>query len=247
MTSHADTGEATTGLPTTGLIDAQGRFAAGKVRGTANLWPPYLPVLRFTLLNMTGFALLVAAYFQGWIDTVIAADSTRLVFVIFGMFLLGLAIAGRLVWRVSDELNHVSEYKFNEASWAASYFAEVKGRGSGSRAITASALRMKMANRISAVRHLANSLVLLGLIGTVLGFIIALSGVDPERAADVSSIAPLVGDLIAGMSVALFTTLVGAVLNIWLMVNYRILSDSAVNLTAAIVGAGEANERPRSI
>lgn len=247
MTSHAGTSESTTGLPTTGLVDSQVRFAAGQMQRTKNLWPPYLPVLRFALLNMTGLALLVAAYFQGWIDTVIAADSTRLVFVIFGMFVLGLAIAGRLVWRISDELNHVSEYKFSEASWAASYFAEVKGRGSGSRAITASALRMKMANRISAVRHLANSLVLLGLIGTVLGFIIALSGIDPERAADVSSIAPLVGDLIAGMSVALFTTLVGAVLNIWLMVNYRILSDSAVNLTAAIVGTGEANERPRSI
>lgn len=242
MTSHAGTSESTTGL-----VDSQVRFAAGQMQRTKNLWPPYLPVLRFALLNMTGLALLVAAYFQGWIDTVIAADSTRLVFVIFGMFVLGLAIAGRLVWRISDELNHVSEYKFSEASWAASYFAEVKGRGSGSRAITASALRMKMANRISAVRHLANSLVLLGLIGTVLGFIIALSGIDPERAADVSSIAPLVGDLIAGMSVALFTTLVGAVLNIWLMVNYRILSDSAVNLTAAIVGTGEANERPRSI
>ena len=247
MTSRAGTSESTTGLPTTGLVDSQVRFAAGQMQRTKNLWPPYLPVLRFALLNMTGLALLVAAYFQGWIDTVIAADSTRLVFVIFGMFVLGLAIAGRLVWRISDELNHVSEYKFSEASWAASYFAEVKGRGSGSRAITASALRMKMANRISAVRHLANSLVLLGLIGTVLGFIIALSGIDPERAADVSSIAPLVGDLIAGMSVALFTTLVGAVLNIWLMVNYRILSDSAVNLTAAIVGTGEANERPRSI
>lgn len=242
MTSYAETNE-----PTPGLIDAQVRFAAGNLRGATSLWPPYLPVLRFALLNMTGLALLVAAYFQGWIDTVIAADGTRLVFVIFGMFLVGLAIAGRLVWRISDELNHVSEYKFNEASWAASYFAEVKGRGSGSRAITASALRMKMANRISSVRHFANSLVLLGLIGTVLGFIIALSGVDPERAADVSSIAPLVGDLIAGMSVALFTTLVGAVLNIWLMLNYRILSDSAVNLTAAIVGTGEANERPRSI
>ncbi len=242
MTSHADAGDRTNGF-----IDAQVRFAAGKTRRTPNLWPPYLPVLRFVLFNMAGFALLTAAYVQGWIDTVIAADGTRLVFVIFGVFLLGLALAGRLVWRISDELNHVSEYKTNEASWAASYFAEVKGRGSGSRAITASALRMKMANRISVVRHFANSLVLFGLIGTVLGFIIALSGVDPERAADVSSIAPLVGDLIAGMSVALFTTLVGAVLNIWLMVNYRILSDSAVNLTAAIVGTGEANERPRSI
>lgn len=242
MTSHADADER--GL---NLIAAQKNIGADGARPLLSPWPPYLPVLRFALFNMAGLALMAAAYLRGWIDVVIAADSTRLVFVILATFIIGLLLAGRLVWRFSVELNHVAEFKHYGASWAAAYFAEVKGRGSGSRAITGSALRMKMANRIGVIRHFANSLVLLGLIGTVLGFIIALSGVDPERASDVQSIAPLVADLIEGMSVALFTTLVGAIFNIWLMVNYRLLADSAVTLTAAIVSTGEANERPRSV
>jgi biopolymer transport protein ExbB/TolQ len=81
--------------------------------------------------------------------------------------------------------------------------------------------------------------VILGLIGTVLGFIIALSGVNPETAADVSSIGPMVSTLIDGMSVALYTTLLGAVLNVWLMLDYRILESGAVRLLTAIVERGE--------
>ena len=210
-------------------------------------WPLYLPVLRFALLNMAGFALLFAAYLQGWINTVLLADGTGISVVIFAVFLVGLAITARLIWRISIELNCLLGGTSCVHSRTEAYFAEVRGRSAGSRAISSSALRMKMANRIAVVRHLANTLVLLGLIGTVVGFIIALSGVDPTRAGDVRSIAPMVANLIDGMSVALFTTLVGAVLNVWLMLNYRLLNDSAVNLTTAIVAAGETNERPRSV
>jgi hypothetical protein len=45
------------------------------------------------------------------------------------------------------------------------------------------------------------------------------------------------------MSVALYTTLIGAVLNIWLMVNFQILSTGTVNLVTAIVELGEIQSR----
>jgi biopolymer transport protein ExbB/TolQ len=89
------------------------------------------------------------------------------------------------------------------------------------------------------VRHIASSLVVLGLVGTVIGFIIALSGVDPQAAADPGSIAPMVSTLIQGMSVALYTTLVGAVLNVWLMLNYRLLEGGTTRLFTALVEEGE--------
>ena len=95
------------------------------------------------------------------------------------------------------------------------------------------------------MRQVAASLVLLGLIGTVLGFVIALSGVNPETAGDVRAIAPMVTALISGMSVALYTTLVGAVLHLWLMVNYRFLAGGAVKLATSLVSLGEANAEPR--
>jgi biopolymer transport protein ExbB/TolQ len=78
------------------------------------------------------------------------------------------------------------------------------------------------------VKYIANMLVLLGLIGTVLGFIIALSGVSAESAGDVDAIQPMVGALLSGMATALYTTLTGAVLSMWLGLCYRVLATKAV-------------------
>jgi hypothetical protein len=66
------------------------------------------------------------------------------------------------------------------------------------------------------VRWFRRRLVELGLLGTVIGFIIALSGVDARTVGDVSAIQPMVGALISGMGVALNTTLVGLVGYLWL-------------------------------
>ena len=206
----------------------------------------YLLVLRFAVFNLAAFALLGAATVQGWVDTIVAGDGTGLTVAIFGIFLGGFAVSARKVWRVSLELDCVRNFDPCRRSWAADYLREVAGRGSGSRAITASVLRVKLVNRIAVVRHVADSLVLLGLIGTVLGFVIALSGVDPKAAGDVRAIAPMVTDLIHGMSVALYTTLVGAVLSLWLTVNYHILAGGVVKLITRLIALGEANAKPRS-
>ena len=53
----------------------------------------------------------------------------------------------------------------------------------------------------------------------------------------------MVSTLIEGMSIALYTTLVGAVLNVWLMVNYRLLATGTVTLTNAILELGEIHVR----
>ena len=101
-------------------------------------------------------------------------------------------------------------------------------------------LRLKLTNRIVVVRHIANALVFLGLIGTVIGFIIALSGIDPESASKAENVAAMVATLIGGMSVALYTTLIGSVLYIWLTVSYRILVTGTVDLIASTIELGEA-------
>ena len=45
----------------------------------------------------------------------------------------------------------------------------------------------------------------------------------------------MVSTMIAGLSTALYTTLVGAVLNVWLMINYRILAGGTVKLITALI------------
>jgi hypothetical protein len=53
-----------------------------------------------------------------------------------------------------------------------------------------------------------------------------------------------VSTLIRGMSVALYTTLVGSLLNVWLMVNVRLLEGSTVKLLTATIELGERHARP---
>ncbi len=204
----------------------------------------YLLLLRFGLINLIGLALLALAQVHGWVAMALSADHTHLVAVIFVVFLVGLSVCAYRIVQTSRELNRARPFDPLVPSLAAEFIARSRGRSGESRAILISALRLKLTQRISVVRHTANSLVLLGLIGTVIGFIIALSGVDPDKAGDFNAVAPMVSTLIEGMSTALFTTLVGAVLNVWLMVNYHLLAGGTVKLVTALVELGEEHAGP---
>ena len=199
----------------------------------------FLLLFRFALTNIIAFALLGAAWYQGFIAMVATADQTRICGIIFLVFIVGLGLCGLRVWQTSRELNQLKDFDPLAPSRAAAYVAQIRGRSDGSRAILASAMRIKLAQRITSVRHIAGSLVLLGLVGTVVGFIIALSGVDPEKASDINSVSPMVSTLVAGMSTALYTTLVGAVLNLWLMANYRLLVGGTAKLITGLIEFGE--------
>jgi biopolymer transport protein ExbB/TolQ len=160
------------------------------------------------------------------------------------VFAYGFIRCGGKIIVTSGELNQIRQLSPVRSSPGREYLESIKGHDAQSRAISASALKMKLLSRIGSIRHVGNALVLLGLLGTVIGFIMAFSGVDAQAAGDVEAIGPMVTTLIDGMSVALYTTLVGAVLNIWLMVNYRLLEGGTVTLFTAVVALGERHARP---
>ena len=175
-------------------------------------------ILRFGAVNLGCIALLAAAWARG------------------------LAVCGLKVWRTGSETAAALTTRPPLGTWAAQYLDAIDGRDSGARAIVASTLRLRLADWIAVIRHFANALVLLGLIGTVIGFVIALSGVDPATASDIKSISPMVSELLAGMAVALYTTLAGAVLNLWLMINHRLLAGATTRLVTSLVERGEDDE-----
>jgi hypothetical protein len=203
----------------------------------------YLLLLRFVVINLVATALFCAAWVKGWVDLILAGDSTHLVLLIAAVFIYGLVrCAGKIVI-TSLELNQIREPWAAGSARLLKYLENINPNDAQSRAISAAALKMKLMSRIGSIRHIGNSLVFLGLLGTVIGFIMALSGVDAQAAGDVDAIGPMVTTLIDGMSVALYTTLVGAVLHIWLMVNYRILESGTITLLTAIVDLGERHVR----
>ncbi len=199
----------------------------------------FLLLLRFLLINLTGFALLAAAWLQGWIAQILAADTTHVCKLIFGLFLGGLVLSGQKVWMLSRELNALDVGPSVQAGKITAFMRGIAGRNGETRAALAGVLRLKLAHRIAPVRHIASTLVLLGLIGTIIGFVIALSGVNQDAVTDAGAIGPMVATLLHGMAMALFKTLVGSVLNVWLMVDYRLLEGGAVHLLTRAIEEGE--------
>ncbi len=203
----------------------------------------YLLLLRFALVNIVGFALLGAAILAGWVVPLVVGDTTGITALIVGVFFVGLGVTTAKAWRVSQELNWVRAPIPPRHAKVAGYLRAIDRAGPDSRALLASTVKLKLGTRVGVVRHFGTSLVMLGLIGTVVGFIMALSGIEPGAAADASSIGPMVANLIDGMGTALNTTLVGSVLNIWLMIDYQLLAAGTVNLIAGIITRGEFHVR----
>lgn len=200
-----------------------------------------LLMARFLAVNLLGLLLVAVAWRQGLVAEVWAADSSRLTLAIGVAFLWALAAGAWRAWKLTRELDRVAAGAQGEKG--ADYAASLeRGVAPG---VAAEALRAKLVERIGFLRHASGALVSLGLIGTVIGFIIALSGVDPARVGEASAIAPMVAKLIEGMGVALYTTLVGAALGIWTALNHRILATGAANLYAAILESVPCSMRTR--
>ena len=209
-------------------------FAVGRAEGHR-----YLLLMRFVLVNMLGLALLAVAAAQGWLGLMLAVDDTHVCKLLFVLFTVGLVWAGRRAVMLSQELNALDSGDWRGDTRVASFMRGIRGRGGETRAALATALRLKLAHRLAPIRHMAGSLVLIGLIGTIIGFIIALSAVDPAAATDPSLIGPMVATLLRGMSMALFKTLIGSILNVWLMVSYRLLEGGAAHLVTRAIEVGE--------
>ena len=199
----------------------------------------YLLLARFIVINSFFAALVLAAFGQGWLDNMVSARLAELTLIIVAVFFYGLAACGWKIWRLTVELNGLATENLPGDNPLTRYLDHVEDSDSQSRALQASTLRLELTDRIVSVRHIANTLIFLGLIGTVVGFIIALSAVDPNIAADAENVASVIATLIDGMSIALNTTLVGATLYLWLTVNYRVLTSGTVSLIAEVVFIGE--------
>jgi hypothetical protein len=204
----------------------------------------YLLFLRFVVLNIAALAVVIYGWMKGWISEVVERDITHISLVIVGVFICGWLLCTWKILRCSRELNAIQQDEIGVLT-RSQWYTELVGQASGdSRTAIAECLRSRLYSRISVVRLIANNLIILGLIGTVIGFIISLGGIDAERVADVASVAPMVSTLIQGMSVALYTTLVGAVLHVWLMMCYQLLATGTVNLVNAIIEGSETTKAP---
>jgi uncharacterized membrane protein YecN with MAPEG domain len=86
----------------------------------------------------------------------------------------------------------------------------------------------------------AASAIKLGLLGTVVGFIFMASRIGAMPSFDVDQIQALLKQMTGGMAIALYTTLVGLIANLWLGLQLLLLDRTADRIVADIVGRAEA-------
>ena len=199
----------------------------------------YLLILRYSLINLVGLTFLFILITQGYLSKAIKADVTNMVLVILGVFSVGFILALYRTFWVSKELNYAMKKKLPALSLASEYVSNTKKLDASSRNNLAISLRLRLATKINFIKFIANTLVILGLIGTVIGFIIALSGVDGSVSSNPEEVSKMVSTLIQGMSVALYTTLVGSICSVWLNICFQILSTGTNKLLSKIIEIGE--------
>jgi hypothetical protein len=72
---------------------------------------------------------------------------------------------------------------------------------------------------------LATHVVRIGLLGTVVGLIIAFSAAASGDSSDPEAIKPMIAAVVGGMYVSLYATLLGIATNLWLKINLRLLGN----------------------
>ena len=175
-----------------------------------------LLVLRLTVVNALGFVALLMAAQQGWLWMVYEADASRISFAIWALWLATLVQQAIRAKKVAQDLDEwkLGIKRSSRTDWPA---------------FLLKANRDKAMMKVAWMDDAAAWLMRLGLIGTVVGFIMALSGVGLESFNSADSVQESVGSLIPGMRVALFTTLLGMILGSWVEVNRRMIVTALYN------------------
>jgi len=182
-----------------------------------------LLIFRWILLNALISVGIFTIWYQGWFTTLVENDKSHLSIAIIIIFSVAWVYQGFKALKISKNINafkqNVAENNLEDYETTLSVQKLLIKRD-------------KDLTKIKWMSQISGWLVLLGLIGTVIGFVIALSGVPQDTlsgAEGVEGIQNSVALIIAGMHVALYTTLAGAISGLILEVNTSIIHTALSN------------------
>lgn len=161
-----------------------------------------LLLYRFIIFNSLAVAVAIALWWSGYLLPVFDNDQSRLTVAIAALFLVGWVGSWRKAATVSLKLND-SKLKGPQPACAAQSDKDVA--------------------KTEWLTSISEWLVALGLLGTVVGFSMALAGVDQGAVSTANGAQSAVTALMQGMRIALNTTLLGAALALWHEINVRML------------------------
>ncbi|MEM6496797.1 MAG: hypothetical protein AAF709_08730, partial [Pseudomonadota bacterium] len=78
-------------------------------------------LMRFGLINAVGFALVIAAYLQGWLNGLFAENVWIAALIITTVFVYGLGLCGLKIWQTTSALDDVKSGQLGPGSRARDY------------------------------------------------------------------------------------------------------------------------------
>ncbi len=203
---------------------------------------PNVLLYKWLVINSFAALLVYVAWLRDWISLVIESDASSLSIVIGLVFLVFWLTSSFHILAINREVGLFASG--GKTGIAADYFDRLRRKGENlggekvDQALLASTLRARMVLPIQIVAYVANVLILLGLIGTVVGFVIAVSGLGDSIAGgtNIERVQGVLGQIVNGMGVALFTTLLGAILGgLWLQIHYQMLVRAVGGLIVDVI------------
>lgn len=213
----------------------------------------FVMFLRAIIFNAVCIALLIWIYQEGRIGAILRFDTLYISRIIAGLGILGLCTIVTKIFQISRELNVIKKYRGLMDSGSNKEIANEWLKSTNSRvaefifgyrrvlpedkSIFVGNFQMTIASKLSIFGSMTDWLTTLGLLGTVIGFRIALEAMTGLK--DISLLVTFVQSISGGLMIAIDTTIVGIFAAIWLDVNLKwILRPGAVQLVNETVNTG---------
>jgi MotA/TolQ/ExbB proton channel family len=185
--------------------------------------------LAWAWLAMMGAALFVAWWLRerGAWAALVAGDPTG---ISLGITVLSVVVSLWIGWRVKQIAEQARPHSLWREAWRSEH------------ALHGDLATQTLAERTHGAHETAwwftSATIKLGLLGTVVGFIVMSSQIGDMPSLDFDQVQVLLKRMTQGMAIALYTTLVGLIANLWLGLQLMLLDRLADSLAADVLAEG---------
>jgi len=182
---------------------------------------------------------LTVSHDLGWLRLLAFGDPTWLTFGIIVLFLLSSLYCGALAFEMARQ--HTVWKRLHQrqahdgASWASDYLAERRALSGADATALGDLLHERIKGRTELGWFSAGLLLKLGLLGTVIGFVIMLSSIGTANDLQSQGLDTLIRGMGTGMRVSLYTTIVGLVGSMLIGIQMLVIDRAADRLFALII------------
>lgn len=182
-------------------------------------------LFRWIVVNAFLVAAFVVAFYHNVLDRFLV-DQTYITHIIIGVFILTLAMMLKTVIQLHRGWTGLDERHLEYQE------AVLNGRDVEKREL----LTETLTGFVDGYKLMGNIFVSMGLLGTVVGILLAFEQIDPSLIADPGTAQELIVILLAGLVTAFNTTLAGLVATIWNTINLYLIRTELSRIYTTVIG-----------